>query len=161
MQTTTFDVADMQATYPQCISESKSANRMQALLWAVISAVLFVIYTQQDDKGSTLGTIQITLVIVCLALALFRLFSASKLTYIPTGSCVSKHIYSFSTTFKEDIYRCLSEGNTSRLKAFKNDDAGGLMVELLESDDKTFTAARLLKYEPHGYIALTPWTTMQ
>ena len=72
-----------------------------------------------------------------------------------------KQSYSFNVALKPDVLRCLEEGNTSRLKALKNDDAGGLLVEYLESEDHIFLAARLLKYEPHGYEAITDWFTMK
>ena len=154
--------ADMQDTYPECIRESKSTNRAQALLWLLIAAVLFVIYNQQPDKGSTLGLVQITLVALCAILALWKLLcNNSKLTYIPTGGVVEKQSYTYNVTLQPDILRCLEEGNTARLKALKNDDAGGLMVEFLESQDHLFIAARLLKYEPHGYEVKTEWITMK
>ena len=154
--------ADMQATYPECIKESKSTNRAQALLWLLIATVLFVIYNQQPDKGSTLGLVQITLVAVCAILALWKFLSnGSKLTYIPTGSAVEKQSYTFNVILQPDILRCLEEGNTARLKALKNDNVGGLLVEFLESQDHLFIAARLLKYEPHGYEVKTDWITMK
>ena len=163
MQTAINEVAsDMQATYPQCINESKSNNRAQSLLWLVIAIVLFVIYTQQPDKDTALGLIQIALVGLCAVLAVVKLFSTgSKLTYAPTGSIVEKQSYSFNVALQADIRHCLEEGNTARLKALKNDDAGGLLVELLESQDHLFIAARLFKYEPHGYVAVTDWVTMK
>ena len=163
MQTTINEVAsDMQATYPQCINESKSNNRAQSLLWLVIAIVLFVIYTQQPDKDTALGLVQMALVGLCSVLAIVKFFSAgSKLIYAPTGSIVEKQSYSFNVALQPDILRCLEEGNTARLKALKNDDAGGLLVELLESQDHLFIAARLFKYEPHGYVAKTDWVTMK
>ena len=44
MQTTTYEApSDIQSTYPECISETKSSTRTQALLWAIIALVLFAI----------------------------------------------------------------------------------------------------------------------
>ena len=163
MQTITHEVtAEVQATYPECIKESKSNNRAQSLLWLLIAAVLFVIYTQQPDKDTTFGLVQIALVFFFAVLAIVKFFvGSSKLTYAPTGSVVEKQSYSFNIALQSDIYRCLEEGNTTRLKALKNDDAGGLLVEFLESEDHLFLAARLFKYEPHGYEAKTDWVTMK
>ena len=163
MQTIINEVAtDMQATYPQCINETKSNNRAQALLWLVIAIVLFVIYTQQPDKDTTLGLVQIALVGLCAVLSVVKFFSAgSKLIYAPTGSVVEKQSYCFNIALQPDLLRCLEEGNTARLKALKTDDAGGLMVEFLKSEDHLFMAARLFKYEPHGYVAKTDWVTMK
>ena len=163
MQTTINEVASgMQATYPQCVNETKSNNRAQALLWLIIAIVLSVIYTQQPDKDNTFGLIQITLVALCFILALYKFFvGSSKLTYAPTGSVVEKQSNTFNVALQPDLLRCLDEGNTARLKAFKTDDTGGLMVELLESADHHFIAARLFKYEPHGYEAKTDWVTMK
>lgn len=152
----------MQTSYPQCITESKSSNPTQALLWLLIAAVLFVIYSNQPDKDSTLGLIQIALIFFFAILAIVKLFfSSSKLTYIPTGSAIEKQTYNFNIALKTDILHCLEEGNTSRLKALKNDDSGGLLVELLESQDHLYIAARLLRYEPHGYVEVTDWITMK
>lgn len=162
MKTTVFEVApDMQDAYPQCISESKSSNHTQAALWAIIALALFAIYYQQPDKASPLAGVQLMLIVACIVVAVCRLFGSNKLTYTPTGSCVEKRSYHFSTTLKADILQCLDEGNTARLRALKNDDAGGLMVEFLKSKDGTYSAARLYKYEPHGYIAKTSWVTMK
>ena len=163
MQTNINEVAaDMQATYPECINETKSNNRAQSLLWLLIAAVLFVIYSQQPDKDSTFGLIQIALIAIFAVLAVYKFFvGSSKLTYAPTGSNVNKQSYSFNVALQPDLVRCLEEGNTTRLKALKNDDAGGLLVELLESEDHQFIAARLFKYEPHGYVAKTDWVTMK
>lgn len=161
MQTTTIESSpNMQNTYPRCINESKSTNRTQALLWSIVAIVLFVIYYQQPDKETSLSSIQIILVVACVCLALYKLLVRGQLTYTPTGSIVKKQTYHFSTALKTDILQCLEEGNTARLKALKNDDSGGLLVELLESQDHLFIAARLLKYEPHGYVAKTDWITM-
>lgn len=163
MQTNINEVAaDMQATYPECINETKSNNRAQSLLWLLIAAVLFVIYSQQPDKDSTFGLIQIALIAIFAVLAVYKFFvGSSKLTYAPTGSDVNKQSYSFNVALQADIRHCLEEGNTARLKALKNDDAGGLLIEFLESEDHQFIAARLFKYEPHGYVAKTDWVTMK
>ena len=153
MQTTTFEVAsDVQATYPECVIESKSNNRAQALLWALIAVVLFIIYRQQPDKDTTLGIVQITLVIVSAVLAVVKFFVGDrKLTYAPTNSPVEKTEKYYNLTLESDIRQCLKEHNTSRLNALKTDDAGGILVETLESKDKAFTALRMQKYCPEGY----------
>ena len=163
MQTTINDVAsDVQATYPKCIKATKSTNRAQALLWLLIAVVLFIIYNKQPDKDSTFGLIQIALIAFFAILAVIKYFvSSSKLTYTPSGSLVKKQSYNFNVSLQADILQCLKEGNTARLKAFKNDDAGGLLVEFLESEDHLFIAARLSKYEPHGYEAKTEWIIMK
>ena len=156
------DASTMQATYPECIKESKSNNRAQAFLWLLIAVVLFVIYSQQPDKDSTLCLVQLALVAIFADLAIYKFFGrSSKLIYVPTGSVVKKESYSFNVALQPDVLRCLEEGNTARLKALKNDDAGGLLVEFLESEDHLFLAARLFKYEPHGYEAKTVWVTMK
>lgn len=147
--------------YPSSIIESKSAINPQSLLWTLIAVVLFVIYSQQENKETTLGMIQIALVLVCTVMAIVKMFIGNKkLIYQPTGSIVDKQSYYFNNTLNDDILQCLKEGNTARIKALKHDSAGGLIVELLESRDKAFTAARLLKYEPHGYEAKTNWVKM-
>ena len=163
MQTIMNETAsDMLAAYPECIKESKSNNRAQALWWLLIAAVLFAIYYQQPDKDSALCLMQIALIALCVVMAVVKLLvSSGKLIYIPTGSTVKKQSYSFNVTLQPDVLRCLEEGNTSRLKALKTDDTGGLLVELLDSEDHLFMAARLFKYEPHGYEAKTGWVTMK
>ena len=140
--------------YPESVSETKSSLNPQALLWALIAAVLFAIYSQQPDKS----TIQITLVIVCVVLAVVKLFSGNrKLTYTPTNSPVTRTEKYFNIALEGDIRQCLKEGNLSRLNALKIDNAGGILIELLESKDKTFTAARMQKYCPEGYKPETEW----
>lgn len=163
MQTTTVEVAsDTQTTYPECIREVKSSNRVQALLWLLIAVVLFVIYSQQPDKDNTMGSIQITLVLLLVVLGAYKFFSNnSKLTYIPTGSIVKKHEYSFNVALESDILCCLEEGNVARLRALKNDSAGGLLVEMLTSQDQLYIAARVLKYAPHAYAKITDWITIK
>ena len=149
------------ATYPEAVSETKSVLNPQSLLWALIAVVLFVIYRQQPDKESTLGIIQITLVLVCAVLALVKLFAGSrKLTYTPTGSPVAKTEKYYNLTLEGDIRQCMKEGNSSRLNALKTDDAGGILVETLESKDKTFTAVRMQKYCPEGYRPETEWIVL-
>ena len=153
--------SNVSTAYPSSIIESKSTINPQSLLWALIAIVLFVIYSQQKDKETTLGMIQIALVLVCAIMAAVKIFIGNKkLIYQPTGCIVDKQSYYFNNTLNNDILQCLKEGNTARIKALKNDSAGGLIVELLESRDKAFTAARLLKYEPHGYEAKTNWVKM-
>lgn len=153
--------SNVSTAYPSSIIESKSTINPQSLLWALIAVVLFVIYSQQKDKETTLGMIQIALVLVCAIMAAVKMFIGNKkLIYQPTGCIVDKRSYYFNNTLNNDILQCLKEGNTARIKALKNDSAGGLIVELLESRDKAFTAARLLKYEPHGYEAKTNWVKM-
>ena len=163
MQTIMNEAASaMQATYPECINETKSSNRAQAFLWLLIAVVLFVIYSQQPDKDSTLCLVQLALVAIFAVLAIYKFFGrSSKLIYVPTGSVIKKQSYSFNVALQPDVLRCLEEGNTARLKALKNDDAGGLLVEFLESEDHLFLAACLFKYEPHGYEAKTVWVTMK
>ena len=92
MQTIINEAAStMQATYPECIKESKSSNRAQALLWLLIAVVLFVIYSQQPDKDSTLCLVQLALVAIFAVLSVYKFFSHnSKLIYVPTGSVVHK-----------------------------------------------------------------------
>ncbi len=147
--------------YPEAVSEIKSVLNPQSLLWALIAVVLFVIYRQQPDKDSTLGIIQITLVLICAVLALVKLFAGSrKLTYTPTNSPVVKTDKYYNLALESDIRQCLKEGNCSRLNALKTDDAGGILVESLESKDKTFTAVRMQKYCPEGYRPETEWIVL-
>ena len=163
MQTTTNEaILYMKAPYPDCIKESKSINRVQGLLWLLIGAVLFGIYSREPEKESTLGLVQLTLITLCTVMAIFKFFfSSNKLIYSPTGSVVKKKSYSFNITLQPDILLCLEEGNITRLRALKNDDTGGLLVELLESQDHLFIAARLLKYETFSYTAKTDWITLK
>ena len=63
----------------------------------------------------------------------------------------------FNIALEGDIRQCLKEGNLSRLNALKIDNAGGILIEVLESKDKTFTAARMQKYCPEGYKPETEW----
>ena len=73
--------------YPESVSETKSIINPQSLLWTLIAIVLFAIYYQQPEKDTTLGIIQITLVLVCAVLAIAKLFGGSrKLTYTPTAT---------------------------------------------------------------------------
>lgn len=147
--------------YPEAVSETKSALNSQSLLWALIAVVLFVIYRQQPDKESTLGIIQITLILVCAVLALVKLFAgSSKLTYTPTNSPVAKTEKYYNLTLEGDIRQCLKEGNSARLNALKTDDAGGILVETLKSKDKAFTAVRMQKYCPEGYRPETEWVVL-
>lgn len=144
--------------FPESVTETKSAFNPQVLLWALIAVVLYVIYRQQPDKDSTLGIVQVTLVGVCAILAVVKLFSGSnKLTYTPTNSPVERTEKSYNIGMEGDIRQCLKEGNISRLNALKTDDAGGILVEVLESKDKVFTAARMHKYCPEGYRPESEW----
>lgn len=149
------------ADYPKGVLVSKSAVNPQSLLWTLISVVLFVIYNQQVDKDNILGMIQISLVLICAVMALVKMVSGGKrLIYQPTNSVVTRECHYFNAALDNDIRQCLEEGNTARIKAFRTDGAGELMVEMLESKDKAFVAARLFRYESHSYEAKTGWTVM-
>ena len=149
------------SAYPESVSETQSPINLQALLWALIAAVLFVIYYQQPEKDTMLSIIQITLVIVCVVLTIVKLFSGTRqLTYTPTGSPVKRTEEYYNVMLENDIRQCLNEGNVSRLNALKTDSAGGILVEKLESADKTFTAARMQKYHPEGYRPTTEWVVL-
>ena len=148
-------------SYPEMVCETKSAINPQALLWALIAGVLYVIYHQQPDKGSTLCIMQLTIIIISVLMAIIKFFSGGhKLTYIPTGSPVVREERYYNLVIESDIRQCLREGNTSRLKALKTDDVGGILVEMLVSKDKAFTAMRMQKYCPEGYRPETPWKVM-
>ena len=162
MKTMTEVVPVKQGDYPECVKELKSNNLVQTLLWLLIATVLFVIYSRQQDKSSVLVLLQMAFIVVCAIMGVVNLFiNNNKLVYSPTGSVVKKQLYNFNIAMKADLLLCLEEGNVSRLRALKTDDAGGLLVELLESDDHLFLAARLSKYEPHGYVPQTDWVIMK
>lgn len=149
------------AAYPEMVSETKSSVNPQVFLWALIAIVLYLIYHQQSDKGSTLGIMQLTIIIVSALMAIIKLFAGNrKLIYIPTGSPVVREERYYNLVIESDIRQCLHEGNTSRLNALRTDDAGGIMVEILVSKDKTFTAMRMQKYCPEGYRPETAWKVM-
>ena len=149
-------------SYPQTVSEIKSVINPQSFLWALIAVVLFVIYNQQPDKDTTLGIIQISLVLVCAVLALIKLFSGSKkLVYTPTGSIITQEQYYYNVDCEHDILRYLKEGNAERIKLMKTDDAGGILIETLESKDKAFVAIRMSKYTLGGYEPRTEWVTIK
>jgi hypothetical protein len=42
----------------------------------------------------------------------------------------------------------------------KTDDAGGIMVEVLVSKDKSFTAMCMQKYSLEGYHPVTQWVVI-
>lgn len=150
-----------ETAYPEVINEIKSIINPQSLLWTLIAVVLFVIYRQQPDKDTTLGIIQITLVFVCAVLALVKLFAGGrKLIYTPTNSQVDRTEKYYNIALEGDIRQCMKEGNTSRLNALKTDEAGGILVETLESKDKVFMAVRMQKYCPEGYRPETGWVVM-
>lgn len=147
--------------YPESVSETRSALNAQVLLWTLIAVVLFVIYYQQPDKDTTLGIIQVTLVIVCAVLAIVKLFTGGrKLTYTPTNSPVARTEKYYNIALEDDLRQCLKEGNSSRLNALKTDDAGGILIEILESKDKAFIAVRMHKYCPEGYRPDTEWVVL-
>ena len=150
-----------ETVYPEVINESKSIVNPQSLLWTLIAVVLFIIYRQQPDKDTTLGIIQITLVLVCAVLALVKLFAGGRrLIYTPTNSPVDRTEKYYSLALEGDIRKCVKEGNASRLNALKTDDAGGILVETLESKDKVFMAVRMQKYCPEGYRPETGWVVI-
>ena len=147
--------------YPEAIIETKSVINPQAQLWAIIAVVLFIIYRQQPDKDTTLGIVQISLVIVTAVLAVVKFFVGDrKLTYAPTISPEEKTEKYYNLTRESDIRQCLKEHNPSRLNALKTDDTGGILVETLESKDKAFTALRMQKYCSDGYRPETGWVVM-
>lgn len=147
--------------YPEAINETKSHLNPQALLWGLIAVVLFVIYLQEPERGSTLGIIQISLVAVCAVLAIVKCCSGSrKLTYTPTGSPVTRTEKCYAITLESDLRQCIKEGNTARLNALKTDDTGGILIETLESKDQTFRAVRMQKYCPEGYRPETGWIVL-
>ena len=149
------------SAYPEEVSVTKSVVSPQALLWALIALVLYVIYSQQPDKGTTLGIIQITLIISCAVLAIVKFFIGDhKLTYTPTGSSIAHEERYYNITLESDIRQCMREGNASRLRALKTDDSGGILIETLASKDKAFTAVRMQKYSPEGYRPETQWVVM-
>ena len=147
--------------YPEVVSEVKNAVNAQSLFWTLIAVVLFVIYRQQPERDTTLGIIQITIVLVFAVLALVKLFmGCRKLVYTPTGSPITRAEKYYNIALENDIRQCMKEGNTSRLNALKTDDAGGILVEALESKDGVFTAVRMQKYCPEGYRPETDWVVM-
>lgn len=147
--------------YPELVNETKHIINPQAILWGIIAVVLYAIYSQQPEKSSTIGIIQITLIIGFTVLAIVKLFSCShKLTYIPTGSTISHEERYYNIALEGDILQCIREGNTSRLNALKTDDCGGIQVETLKSKDKAFTAVRMQKYHLEGYRPQTGWVVM-
>lgn len=157
-----MEVQDLNTTtYPDSVNETKSVFNPQALLWALIAIVFFAIYYQQPEKDTTLGIMQIILVIMCAVLAVIKLCSGNrKLTYTPTGSPVVLSDEYYNVTLEDDIRQCLKEGNISRLNALKTDDSGGIQIEKLESKDKIFTAVRMYKYYPEGYRPVTGWVVL-
>ena len=147
--------------YPEKVSESKSAINPQDLFWALIAGVLYAIYYQQHDRGTTLGIIQLTLIIAAAIMAIVKLLGSNrKLTYTPTGSLIAREERYYNLALEHDIRQCLREGNISRLNALKTDDAGGIMIEVLTSKDKLFTAIRMQKYHLEGYLPETEWMTL-
>lgn len=156
------EVQDLFTTaYPESISETKSVINLQVVLWTLIAVVLFAIYYQQPDKDTTLGYIQLTLVIVCAVLAIVKSFNGNhRLIYTPTGSPVTKTEEYYNIALENDIHQCLNEGNTSRLNALQTDSAGGILIEWLKSRDNTFIAARMQKYYPEGYRPTTGWVVL-
>ena len=149
-------------SYPETVNELKSVINPQSLLWALIAIVLFVIYNQQPDKDTTLGIVQITLVLVCAVLALVKLFSGSKkLVYTPTGSIITQEQYYYNVDRESDILRYLKEGHADRIKTIRTDDAGGILIETLESKDKAFMAIRMSKYTLGGYEPRTEWVVIK
>ena len=147
--------------YPEVVSETKHLVNPQAILWAIIAVVLYIIYSQQPEKDTTLGIIQITLVIGFAVLAIVKFFASDhKLTYNPTGSAIAHEERYYNIALERDILQCIREGNTSRLNALKTDDAGGIQVETLKSKDNVFTAVRMQKYHLEGYRPLTEWVVM-
>lgn len=151
----------IQSVYPNSVEKAKQYINPQALLWALIAVVLFVIYNQQPEKDNTLSIIQLTLVILCTVLAIVKLFTGNRrLIYKPTGSPIVRKERYYSISLEGDIRQCLKEHNTSRLNALKTDETGGILIETLESKDKAFTAVRMQKYCPEGYKPETEWTEL-
>ena len=150
-----------ETVYPQHVNETKSIVNPQFLLWALIAVVLYVIYRQQPDKDSMMGSVQLAIIAVCALMAIVKLFVGDrKLIYAPTGSLIEREVRHYNVAFESDIRLCLREGNVSRLNALKTDDAGGIMVEVLVSKDKSFTAMRMQKYSLEGYHPVTQWVVI-
>lgn len=144
--------------YPESVNETKSVINIQALLWTLVAVVLYVIYSQQPDKGSMLCVVQLMLVAIFLLLAVIKFFMGNrKLIYTPTGSVVLRKERYYSLALESDIRQCLREANIARLNALRTDDAGGIMVETMQSEDKVFMAMRMQKFYLEGYRPETEW----
>ena len=147
--------------YPESVAV-KTVFNLQSLLWVLIAIVLYAIYRQQPDQGTTLGIIQITLIMVCVVLAVVKLVvGVRKLVYMPTNSPVTRTEKYYNRMLESDIRQCMTEANISRLNALKTDNSGGILVETLESKDRVFIAARMHKYCPEGYRPETGWRVLR
>lgn len=162
METTNNEAMNLNITkYPESVTETKSLLSLPGLAWAAAAAVLYILYNQQTDKDDTLGIVLISGIIVSIVIAMIKLCNgSSKLTYTPTGSPVNKELHYYNIGLEKDVMECITAGNTARLKALKTNDTGGIMIEMMESKDKAFTAARMHKHSPAGYEPQTEWYIM-
>nr|WP_301062155.1 hypothetical protein [Phocaeicola sp.] len=143
------------ATHPDIVKRTNISSVLISLALCVIGAGAFMISLNMADSSSAMSMLLITVGIILLLWAVFRLFWRSKeWVYVPTGSAMKE-----GTCFLEDLpamrhvleKKDFMAKNNIRLTA-----NGNVRMDYMVSRDKKFVAVQLFRFIPYTYEPASP-----
>jgi hypothetical protein len=155
-QTTPVEETLLSATHPQ-LEKHISVKQIIVSSSIALSGVIGIIFSFVVDKSeSTLSMAFLSIGIILMLFALYRLFTKSKETiYKPTGSKISLGSLYMDTVELQNLKQMMvkNEFSSSSRLAFKEGGNGRLDYQM--SKDGRFVAIQLLQFVPYTYEAVT------
>ncbi len=128
-----------------------------SVLLLLVSGAFMVAATYIEDRTSISYMSLMTLGIIGLLAAVFKLFFSSKrYFFLPTGSRVETDSLYIDPSELRSLGDELETGTLERLRKIKRLDNSGARLDVLVSSDRRFAAIQLFQYVPHYYEAVSP-----
>ena len=154
--TTQVEETLFSATHPQLEKHISVKQILVSAFIALFGALGIVLSIVLDQSHSTLCMVFLTLGVILMLFALYRLFTKSKETvYKPTGSEVRSDTLYMDSVELQSLKQMMvkNEFSTSSRLVFK--EGGNGRLDYMVSKDGRFVAIQLLQFVPYTYESVT------
>lgn len=144
------------ATHPQLEKHISVKQILVSAFIALFGALGIVLSIVLDQSHSTLCMVFLTLGVILMLFALYRLFTKSKETvYKPTGSEVRSDTLYMDSVELQSLKQMMvkNEFSSSASLAFKEGGSG--RMDYMASKDGRFVAIQLFQFVPYTYEPVT------
>ena len=155
-QTTQVEDNLFSATHPHLYKQISVNQISTSSLLAVAGVVSIVISFMLEESKSTLSMALLSLGIMVVIFALYRLFSNShEMVYKPTGSVIRSGSLYMDTLELQNFKQLVNKNDFSGTSRLSFKEGGHGRLDYMASKDGKFVAVQLFQFIPYTYEAVT------
>jgi len=156
-QTLSAEATLLSAEHPYISKHVSVFSVILSLLIALLGVAAVVVSVSMDEASDILSMTLLTVGIILILFALYRIFWKSKeVVYVPTGSVVSEGSFYIDSCDLSEMERLVEDKNFNLSGRMTFKQSGNGRLDFMISKDYNFAAVQLFRFVPYTYEPASP-----